>query len=484
MKPLRKLDELLNKITMYRLTLYGLVWLVFVSVVLNAVGVLSSGVIWPLLGLVALGAGSGVSNQILSRVYRIPVSQESSLISTLILFLILKPAQNRFDLVAYVVIGVIATASKFVLTYRRSVVVNPAAFAVWVGGLTTLTIGGWWVASKYMAIAVLIVGLLVLRKTRLFSLFLCFLAPALAVLAWRDISPVDALISYPLIFLGTIMLTEPATLPAGFAKKGVYGAFVGLLVGLRPEFMAYLIGPAEALLLGNVLSAVISRKSATRLVLRESTELTPTTTEFVFEPEERVKFRPGQFAELTLGSVSLFAGRGNRRTFTIASSPTDDTLRIGVKFYEPSSAYKHRLKHMKPGEQVALSHLGGDFIIDLTQPSLCLAGGIGITPFISTIREAASRHQQLDMTLVYFVNGAREIAYKHELKQAQQLGAKVIIVDDPDRRLTPKHLEKLGLKNSLTNAYISGPPAMVRSYKRLLRSVGMRSIKTDYFSGY
>ena len=484
MNPLRKLDDVLNQTTMYRLTLYSLLWIVAVSVILNALDVLTAGVLWPLLGLGALSVGCFVTNQILSRLYRVPISQESSIITTLILFLILKPAQSWYDLVAYTVVGLIAMVSKFALSYNRAVLVNPAAFAVWVGGLVTLSIGGWWVASKYLVVAVLIVGLLIVRKTRQFSLVLSFLVPAAALLVWKGISPYDAFVSYPLIFLGTIMLTEPATMPAGRARKMMYGAFVGVLVGLRPEIFGYPIGPVEALLLGNVLSAIMSRKSATRLIFRESKQLTPTTTELVFEPEQGVRFRPGQYVELTLGSVPLFASRGNRRTFTVASSPDDDMIRIGVKFYEPSSVYKQQLRDLKPGDCVALSHLGGDFIIDRTQPSLCLAGGIGITPFVSTIRDAVARGDTLPMTLVYFVGSKQELAYEHELKQAQSIGVKVVVIDDPQMRLSELHLDHLSIKRASTNAYISGPPAMVRSYKKLLRGAGMGSVRTDYFSGY
>jgi ferredoxin-NADP reductase len=484
MNPLRKLDDVLNRITMYRLTLYGLLWIVSVSVILNAVGVLTSGVLWPLLGLGALSVGCGVSNQILSRLYRVPISQESSIITTLILFLILKPAHTWFDLVAYVVVGLIAMVSKFALTYRRSVIVNPAAFAVLVGSLATLSIGGWWVASKYLAPAVLVAGLLIVRKTRQFSLLLSFIVPAFVLLVWKDVSPYEALVSYPLIFLGTIMLTEPATMPAGHTRKLLYGVLVGVLVGWRPEILGHVVGPAEALLLGNLLSVVMSRKSATRLIFRESNDLTPTTSELVFEPEQPVRFRAGQYAELTLGTVPLFASRGNRRTFTLASSPSDQHVRIGVKFYEPSSAYKQSLRDLKPGDHVALSHLGGDFIIDRARPSLCLAGGIGITPFISTVREAVEKGDKLDMTIIYFVSDRREIAYRDILTQAHAAGAKVVVIDDPAVRLTDDYLDKLGIKRPDTNAYVSGPPAMVRSYKRLLRCAGMRSVRTDYFSGY
>lgn len=482
--PIRTLGTMFDRIPMYRVVVYGLTWLVGVAVLLSGVGVMSYDWVWLVFGLAATSVGCAATNQIVSRAYDVPSGHESSIITTLILFLILKPAHSWFDLVAYALVGLIAMVSKYVATYRHALIFNPAAFAVFVASTVGLVSGAWWVASTYLLGPVVFVATLVLRKTRRFGLFTSFVIPAIACLLLGGVGLREAVVSFPLIFLGAIMLTEPATLPVGRKRQLLYGGCVGLLVGLRPELFGLHIGPIEALLIGNLAAAIISRRSATMLTLVEKVQLTPTSYEFIYEPERSVRFRPGQFAEFTLPAIPLRSSRGNRRTFTIASAPGEADIRVGVKFYEPGSAYKHALFGLRPGQRIAMNHIGGDFVVDATAPSLCIAGGIGITPFISTIRAALAAQTPLPMTLVYFTNGPKERAYHSLLEHARRIGVKPVYVSDPTTRLTEVTLAELVPNLSRTHVYISGPPAMVRSYKPLARHLGARSVHTDYFYGY
>ncbi len=99
---LRKLDDQLNTITMYRLLLYGLGLLAGVSIALSLSGVLSlpaSGLTVSLVVLLAVCYGV---NRLLAHLYGVAVSSESALITALILFCILPPPT---DARAGVIIG-------------------------------------------------------------------------------------------------------------------------------------------------------------------------------------------------------------------------------------------------------------------------------------------------------------------------------------------------------------------------------------------
>ena len=131
-----------------------------------------------------------------------------------------------------------------------------------------------------------------------------------------------------------------------------------------------------------------------------------------------------------------------------------------------------------------MSHINGDFVVEQDTPSLCIAGGIGITPFISTIRAAQANNTPIPMVLVYFVNGKTECAYRDVLEGARRLGVNTLYVTDPATRLSEASLVKLVPDLKKTNVYISGPPAMVRAYNTLAQHLRAKSVHTDYFTGY
>ncbi|TGS45604.1 hypothetical protein EN822_27840, partial [bacterium M00.F.Ca.ET.179.01.1.1] len=81
--------------------------------------------------------------------------------------------------------------------------------------------------------------------------------------------------------------------------------------------------------------------------------------DFVFRSPRKLAFEAGQYLEWTLG-LDRADNRGNRRYFTVASAPTEETVRLGVKFYPQSSAFKRGLMTMKPGSTIHAAQLAGN----------------------------------------------------------------------------------------------------------------------------
>ena len=118
------------------------------------------------------------------------------------------------------------------------------------------------------------------------------------------------------------------------------------------------------------------------LRLKEKVQLAPDIYDFIFVPTRKFAFAPGQYMEWTLGHDEPDS-RGNRRYFTLASSPTENTLRLGVKFYQQSSSFKSALLAMDQQSEIVAAQVAGDFVLpdDPRQKCVFIAGGIGITPF-------------------------------------------------------------------------------------------------------
>ncbi len=88
--------------------------------------------------------------------------------------------------------------------------------------------------------------------------------------------------------------------------------------------------PELALLVGNVFSALVNPKGKVILTLKENKQISDTTSEFIFSSNRTLPFLPRQYMEWTLPHEKTDS-RGDRRYFTIASSPTEKDIRLGVK---------------------------------------------------------------------------------------------------------------------------------------------------------
>jgi len=479
---LTKIDDILNSITMYSLVLYGLAWLVGVAGLLSILGVLHYSPIAMASSLTVLLTIGFVANMSLAKLYKVTPNFESGIITTFILFFVLAVPANTSEWIALVVAMFVAIASKYVITWRGAHIFNPAAIGAAIISILGIGFAAWWIATPIMLPFVSIIGILILRKTRRFGLFFSFILPCLVLLVFRGNSLQTLLLSFPLIFFATIMLTEPATIPNTNKWRLVYGVFVGTIAGLG---LGLVSTPQVALLVGNLLAFVVSFRSSAALELVEKTKLAPNIYDFAFKSDKKISFRPGQYMEWTLGDIA-FNFRGNRRTFTIASSPKNKEVHIGVRFYDSSSKFKQKLLSMEKGDVVHGGQVAGDFVLpkDENKKLVFVAGGIGITPFISMLSFLTDTNSKRDVSLYYFVNQKEDLVYTDIFNKAEKIGLKLIPMIGPDARLSNDILQKYTRDFLNSEFYLSGPPAMVRIYKKELKKLSVKKIHTDYFSGY
>ena len=221
--------------------------------------------------------------------------------------------------------------------------------------------------------------------------------------------------------------------------------------------------------------------------------------DFVFTMDRKVAYIPGQYMEWTLGHKGIDT-RGNRRYFTLASSPTESNLRLGVKFYPDSSTFKRKLLSLKTGSEIIAGSRAGDFTLpkDPKQKLIFVAGGIGITPFRSMIKYLSDRSEKRDITLFYSNRSVEDIAYSEIFNEARmKIGLRTIFTLT-DRQNIPsnwpgqrghidrKMIQKFAPAYRDSVFYLSGPHGMVTAFDKTLKEMGVpRShIKKDYFPGF
>lgn len=215
------------------------------------------------------------------------------------------------------------------------------------------------------------------------------------------------------------------------------------------------------------------------LPLVERREIAERTWAFWFDiAKTKFHFKAGQNADF---------GTGDVRTFSIASSPNDHerimiaTRRVDLPAgRQEGSDFKKNLLAMPIGTKLRVQGPFGDFILPRKSdlPIVMLAGGIGITPFLSMITWATEEQLPHKITL-FFANSSPERAtFVHELETLQRL--------NPHFKLTLQYSKATFIPDLSSRYYISGPPGFCDGMRTILDEAGINDghLKTEEFSGY
>jgi ferredoxin-NADP reductase len=478
---------------MYRLILYYLGALIVIAAVLGFLGILPYNPVTILFSAAFLLTVSWIINTIFARVYGVTPNTESFFITSLILSLILTPPKTPHEIPVLFWAAVLSMASKYILAANKKHIFNPVALAVYLTGVVVNGPASWWIGNTSMLVPVVLGGILIVRKLRRADLVNSFFIAAVTALSVFSLlnngnlltTLEKALLYSPIFFFAFVMLTEPLTTPPTRFRRIIYGSFTGLLFAPQFHIGSFYTTPEIALLLGNLVSYLLSPKVRYILRLTNKIKLTPDTYEFLFIPDKRLVFNPGQYLEWTLGHHSVDA-RGNRRYFTIASAPEEDHVRLGIS--------------LQKGDTITASQLSGDFTLPKNSHTklVFIAGGIGITPFRSMIEHLLEKDERRSITLFYANKKFEDIVYYDVFRRAKEkLGITTIYTLTGTDNLPKNWRGEMGRINADMIIryvpdyrerifYLSGPHNMVESYREVLKSMGVpeNQIKTDYFPGF
>lgn len=505
MKPI---DDFLNRITMYRLLIYYLAVVLGAAMLLGAFGYLPY-------SPMAIAAGTGylllacwIINRVFAQVFEAPHNPESSLITALILALIITPPVSIRSFEFLSAAAGLAMASKYILAVHRQHIFNPAAAAVVLTAFGAHQAASWWVGNAWLLPIVLVGGVLLARKiqrgrmTAIFVVTALLATTAIASLHGGHVVTTvrNTLLSSSLFFMAFVMLTEPQTSPHRLRQQRWYALLAGALFSPQIHLFGVYSTPELVLVISNAFSYLVSPKVRLMPQLTKKVSWGPAVKDFVFIPRHKFKYQAGQYMEWTLPHDQP-DNRGSRRYFTLASSPTEDTLRLGIKFYDKSSSFKQAMWSMGRRTPMAAGQLGGDFTLprDPARKLAFIAGGIGITPYRSMLKYLVDTGDKRTVSLLYAESDPANLAYHDVLRDAEQhLGAKVVYcLGSPNLpaglpgkvhhgRIVPKLITEEIPDYAERLFYVSGPQPMVRAMRDNLRALGVpnHNIKTDFFPGY
>lgn len=221
------------------------------------------------------------------------------------------------------------------------------------------------------------------------------------------------------------------------------------------------------------------------LTLFEKEHLVDNVWAFRFKPSEPLTWIAGQYVRVELSHENPDE-EGTKRWFTNSAAPYEEILQITTRVTD--TTFKQALFQLEIGnaDLRLIEAPEGDFVWQNSDlPNVFVAGGIGVTPFRSIVKQRIHDNQPVNVALVY---GGRtpEVPFKDEL--TEWMGAdpslKVHYVSSGPLTADALAAEIPALNSSLV--YLSGPEPMVEALGDDLKSHGLpeAQLKQDFFPNY
>lgn len=192
-------------------------------------------------------------------------------------------------------------------------------------------------------------------------------------------------------------------------------------------------------------------------------------------PQAGFEFTAGQYITLILPQLEHLPARESFRDFSLSSSQSN-TKTLRIIFRSSDSIYKQTLQRLIPGDTLRIEGPAGTFLLGNEKRITWIAGGVGITPFLSMLRSNLTSGRNINL-LYSSAKGSNIIA-------KQEWDASSVSVTYAHRRIEPTLIRTIS--EDTESVMIAGPPSMVEQTRNILLGSGYnpKIIKTEDFPGY
>jgi len=183
-------------------------------------------------------------------------------------------------------------------------------------------------------------------------------------------------------------------------------------------------------------------------------------------------FTPGQATEV---AINKNGWTGERRPFTFTNLPDDDHLEFTIKTYPERNGVTNQLRELKAGDELILHDVWG--AISYKGKGLFIAGGAGITPFLSIFRYLRSTNQTSGNRLLFANKRREDIILEDELNTLLNGNVTNILSEGNDDGYKHGHVTE-GLLREMSiqpddKLYICGPPPMLDALLKMFTNLGL-----------
>jgi len=195
---------------------------------------------------------------------------------------------------------------------------------------------------------------------------------------------------------------------------------------------------------------------------------------------DKLNFVPGQYAFIKQDDKGLLA---QSHPFSMSSSPSDKKLTFGIKAL---GDFTTALESAEIGSVFKVDGPYGTFSNEVVKNprQVWIAGGIGVTPFVS-MAKSADESQQID--LYYALKTKQDAFYLSELEELDKQKDNFRLItffQDRDGYLTTDVVFDKSKNLDDANFMICGPPSMMKAMKKQLKQKGVKNknINTEEFN--
>lgn len=231
----------------------------------------------------------------------------------------------------------------------------------------------------------------------------------------------------------------------------------------------------------SIFNEIIAVLTPKEIVFREMKKEDNSIYTFVFDPVMPFEWQAGKHAMFFITHKKIERAM---RLFSISSCPSENKIAITTKINENPSDYKKALLELKPGMKMKLRGPMGPFVLQ-NRTNCFIAGGIGITPFRSMMKEVdISKHNFEGVIKLLYINSSDSSLFGEELKTMNNEKSSTEFFKD--KELMGKRIEQMVSQNDNTVYFVAGAKQMTSSIKEMLIKLGVKkkNIKSDTFIGY
>jgi len=208
------------------------------------------------------------------------------------------------------------------------------------------------------------------------------------------------------------------------------------------------------------------------VTIKSIDKVTHDVLRIVLQKPGNYTFTPGQATEVAINKERW---KDERRPFTFTCLPDADYLEFTIKTYPSHKGVTNELLNLKPGDELILHDVWG--AISYKGEGIFIAGGAGITPFLSIFRYLNSINKIKGNKLIFANKTKADIIHEKELQSLLVDSFVNILSDESIEGYEHGYITESFLKKNLlaTNEkfYVCGPPPMMEAVQKILSSLGV-----------
>lgn len=192
----------------------------------------------------------------------------------------------------------------------------------------------------------------------------------------------------------------------------------------------------------------------------------------VLEKPDSYLFTPGQATEIAINKKEW---KKEKRPFTFTNLPDEDQLEFTIKTYPSHKGVTNELLNLKTGDEMIIHEVWG--AIAYKGEGVFIAGGAGVTPFLSIFRDLKSINQIGGNKLIFANKTKADIIHEKELKDLLGDSFINILSDEAVTGYAKGIITEKFLKENIDDFdkkfYICGPPPMMDAIQGYLTKLGV-----------